>query len=287
MHLSTSIPAASGDCCPMREYIWSSQRTEKDPIMTIQTLVVTMNQADYSLPEHMNLQTDAIVGNQCDRNEITAFEYHGHEVQYVSSAMRGVGINRNEILMRASADICVLADDDMTFLDGYEDTVQHWFEKLPDADMLIFNLEGGKKRYINTVPHRVRWLDYGKYGAARLAFRTGKVRFSGVMFHTMFGGGCQYSCGEDTLFLRDCLRKGLKIYGVPAAIARIEDETSTWFQGYTDQYFFDKGVLYYALSGRLCRLRAWFHGLRYRKEYREYGWKNAVKQMLKGIESVR
>ena len=33
--------------------------------MRIQVLVAAMNQVDYSLPEKMNLQTDAIIGNQC------------------------------------------------------------------------------------------------------------------------------------------------------------------------------------------------------------------------------
>jgi ABC-type glycerol-3-phosphate transport system permease component len=107
------------------------------------------------------------------------------------------------------------------------------------------------------------------------------------MFNTMFGGGCRYSCGEDTLFLRECLRKGLKIVAVPAALASIQDGDSTWFDGYTDKYFFDKGVLYYALDKRFCKLHALIHGFRYRKKYAAYGWKQAVVQMWKGASSLR
>lgn len=255
--------------------------------MKIQTLVVTTAQQDRSLPEKMNLRTDAIIGNQCGMDELTEFEYNGHIIQYISSSTTGVGINRNETLFRAGGDFCVLADDDMTFLDGYENTVRKWFDKLPQADMLIFNLEGGKKRYKCKKVMKVNRLNYGKFGAARLAFRLKSVRFSGVTFHTMFGGGCEYSCGEDTLFLRECLRKGLKLYGVPASLAQIRDGNSTWFQGYTDKYFFDKGVLYYALNRRLCKLHALIHCLRYRSKYKDYGWKKAVQQMKKGMESVK
>lgn len=255
--------------------------------MNIQTLVVTTNQNDKGLPERMNLQTDAVIGNQCGREEVMEFEYNGHRIQFVSTGTRGVGINRNETLMRAGGDICVLADDDMTFLPGYETVVREWFEKLPRADMLIFNLEGGKKRHKHGKVTRINRFNYGKYGAARLAFRLEPVRFSGVMFHTMFGGGCEYSCGEDTLFLRDCLRRGLKIYGVPASLAQIRDGDSTWFQGYTDRYFFDKGVLYYALNRYTCKAHAVIHCLRYRKKYSAYGWKNAVAQMMKGMDSVK
>ena len=235
----------------------------------------------------MNIRTDAIIGNQCGREAFYEYEYNGHQIQYISTTGQGVGANRNEVLLRADGDICVLADDDMTLLPGYEAVVREWFEKRSQADMLIFNLEGGKKRFKHTRVSRINCFNYGKFGAARLAFRLMPLRFSGVMFHTMFGGGCKYSCGEDTLFLRDCLRKGLKIYGVPSSLARIEDGNSTWFQGYTDKFFFDKGVLYYALNRHLCKVHALIHCLRYRKKYREYGFKQAVKQMMKGIDSVK
>lgn len=255
--------------------------------MNIQTLVVTTNQEDHSLPARMNLQTDAIIGNQCGREKVEEFEYGGHRMQLISTRQRGVGMNRNQVLLRADGDICVLADDDMTFLPGYGATVLAWFKKLPKADILIFNLEGGKKRPRTGKVHRIHSWNYGRYGAARLAFRTGQVRFSGVMFHTLFGGGAEYSCGEDTLFLRDCLRKGLKIYAVPDALARIDDGSSTWFEGFTDRFFFDKGVLYYALNRRLCRVHSWLHCLRHRAQYRQYGWIRAARQMMKGIRSVK
>lgn len=256
--------------------------------MTTQTLVVTFRQEDHRLVENMNIQTDAVIGNQCDRDGLDKFEYNGKTMQMVSATTRGVGINRNEVMMRATADICIWADDDMTFLDGYEDTALDWFRRLPEADILVFNLQEEKpRRHRNETVKKIHQFNYGRYGAARLAFRRERVQFSGVMFHTMFGGGCRYSCGEDTLFLRECLRKGLKIMAVPAELAKIRDGDSTWFAGYTDEYFFDKGVLYYALNKRLCRVHALIHVFRYRVKYAEYGWKEAVKQMWKGIDSLQ
>ena len=38
--------------------------------MTLQVLVAAMNQRDHALPEQMNLQSDALIGNQCDRNAV-------------------------------------------------------------------------------------------------------------------------------------------------------------------------------------------------------------------------
>lgn len=256
--------------------------------MTIQTLVVTTNQTDYSLIEKMNIQTDALIGNQCGENNHEVIDYGKCEIQFVSFNSKGVGINRNELLLRATADICVLADDDMVFNNNYADTVHEWFKKIPDADVLIFNLnEKTPRRHKNTCINKINSLNYAKYGAARIAFRTKSIHLNGIFFNTMFGGGCEYSCGEDTLFLKDCLKKGLNIFGVPAAIASIEDGNSTWFNGYTDKFFFDKGVLYYFLNKKLCCVHALYHCLKHRKKYNEYGWKNAFCKMQEGIKSVR
>ena len=61
----------------------------------------------------------------------------------------------------------------------------------------------------------------------------------------MFGPGGIYSHGEDTLFIVDSLKKGLKVYGVNVLIGSASNSSSTWFNGYDEKYFFDKGALFY------------------------------------------
>ena len=64
-----------------------------------------------------------------------------------------------------------------------------------------------------------------------------------LSFSTLYGGGAKYSAGEDSLFIREAFRKGLKMYAAPAVIAEVKQEQSSWFCGYTDKFFIDKGVL--------------------------------------------
>ena len=71
---------------------------------SVQVLVAAMNQTDHSLLDRMNIQSDAIIGNQCDYNSVEKFEYDGHSITYLNFAERGVGLNRNNALMRATAD---------------------------------------------------------------------------------------------------------------------------------------------------------------------------------------
>lgn len=253
--------------------------------MTIQVLVVTMNQkqGDYSLLDKMNIQSDAIVCNQCDRNEVEEFIYNGHHIKWMSFAEKGVGLNRNNGLMRSTADMLILADDDMVFHDDYASCITAWAKQVPNADVMLFSLE----KPIGQSAVRVRKHNFGRYGAARMVLRSKKIKLFGIAFSTEFGGGTKYSCGEDSLFLSECLTKGLIAMDIPASIAVLTDEReSSWFRGYTDKYFFDKGVLYYAINKRVCKLLSLYHCVKHWKLYAEYGWLNGWKKMCEGIDSV-
>ena len=52
--------------------------------LKIEVLVAAMNQINYSIIENMKITTDAIVGNQCDRNEAGHIEIGGHNIAYLS-----------------------------------------------------------------------------------------------------------------------------------------------------------------------------------------------------------
>lgn len=67
--------------------------------MKIQVLAAAMNQSDHSLIEKMNIRTDAIIGNQCDRNSVEEFQVNGHNIKYLNFNERGVGLNRNNSLI--------------------------------------------------------------------------------------------------------------------------------------------------------------------------------------------
>lgn len=257
--------------------------------MKIQVLVATMNQQDHSLLEKMNIQTDVIVGNQCDRNEVEHFIYNNHNVDWYSFAEKGVGLNRNNALLRATADIGMFADDDMVYVESYSEIVNKAFKEIPDADVIVFDLKypNNDRRPITKIK-RLNRKDCMRFGAARFAVRLSKIHLNGISFNICFGGGAKYSSGEDTLFLNDCLNKNLKIYSYPVVIAHLQDEReSTWFQGYNDKFFFDKGVIYYLLNRKVSTFYAAYHCIKHRKRYSEYGWKKAFKQMRSGARFAK
>lgn len=258
--------------------------------MTIETLVVTVDQHDHSLPQRMNLQTDALIGNQADFEGEERIICNGKCVTFLTDTQRGVGRNRNKILQRASAQICVFADDDMRFVDGYPQIVENAFLECPGADILVFNLiERNPRRYVNRKITPVGYTNYARYGAARIAVRTESVIRSGIRFSLLFGGGARYGSGEDTIFLRECLGAGLKIMAVPYAIAEIDQTAhSTWFQGYNEKFFADKGALYSCLYGAAAQVFCARFLIRYRRKYwSEYPLREAWRAMRSGIKDYQ
>ncbi|MBQ6935812.1 MAG: glycosyltransferase family 2 protein [Clostridia bacterium] len=259
--------------------------------MKIEVLVSTMHQKNSDLINKMNLKTDAIIINQTDNADFKELSINDKKVRMFSFNERGVGLSRNSALMRSDADICVLADDDMVFCDNYEETVRNAFEDNPRADLIIFNLiEDGKSlNRQNTNITKINILNYMNYGAARIAFKRKAISYNGITFNLNFGGGTNHQCGEDTLFLRNCLKKGLNIIALPQAIAELKDERdSTWFKGYNEKYFFDKGAVLALAHPVLAKLFSLYLTLRH-NEYTKNGMskKEVYKEICKGIKFVK
>ena len=100
----------------------------------------------------------------------------------------------------------------------------------------------------------------------------------------MFGGGARYGSGEDTIFLKECLDKGLRVYAVPYAIAEIDQSAaSSWFTGYNEKYFYDRGALYASMYPLMWRAIALRFLLRHRHSRKGgMAFRAALKNMLRG-----
>lgn len=214
--------------------------------MNLQVLISTMHQTDHSLLEKMNIQSDAIVINQCDYNCIERFTFRGHDILWMSMNERGVGLSRNNALMRASGDILLFADDDVVYTDDYAEKIMNAFENNPKSDLIVFNLQSqnpNRPEAIVEEEYKLHWHNCLKFGAFRIAIRRDAIQKANVFYSLLFGGGAKYQSGEDTLFIVQCLKKGIRGLASSETIGTVQQEESTWFNGFDEKYFFDKGVL--------------------------------------------
>ncbi len=258
--------------------------------MTIQTLVsgVELNTAEAA--DKMNLQTDTVIINQTDKNGYEEYEHNGHKIRVYSFAERGVGLSRNNALMRSDADIILFSDEDIIYEDGYADRILEAYETYKDADMLLFNVEAseGRATYHTDAPKRIHRWNCGRYPTYSFSCRREKIISNNITFSLLFGGGAKYANGEDSLFIDECLRKGLKIYALPVGIGREIARPSTWFEGYNDKFFYDRGVLYKHLYGRLALVMAYRFLYKHRSVMlNEKPFAEALNLMKKGIREAR
>ncbi len=225
--------------------------------MRLQTLVSAMHQADYSLLEKMNIQSDAIVINQCDYNSFDEFEYNGYNIKWYSLNERGVGLSRNTALMRADADILLFADEDIIYTDGYAQRILNFFEDNPRVEMATFNIKSlnpDRPEHYDYKSHRLHCINCLKYGACKIAVRRKAINASGISFSLLFGGGAKHQAGEDNLFMTNCIRSGLHVIASNILIGDVEQSESTWFKGYNEKYYYDRGALFKAMYGRRAKL---------------------------------
>lgn len=224
--------------------------------MKLQILVSAVKEDARALAEKMNLGTDAIIINQCGENGYEEFMRGSSLIRCYHFAEKGVGLSRNNALLRANQDLCLFSDEDIVYDDDAALKVVECFEKHPEADMLLFNVRVHEDRrtYWNSDFHRVRWYNCGRYPAYSFALRTARMQEKNLTYSLYFGGGAKYANGEDSLFISDCIKAGLKVYAVPVEIGEEVPRPSTWFHGYDEKFFHDRGVLYHVLYGKLAVL---------------------------------
>lgn len=255
---------------------------------TIEVLISTMNRDNLKFIENMNIQTDFVVGNQNGLNQTIEITVNGHHCLLINSDQTGLSKNRNLTIQNASAGICLLADDDITYCEGYKEIVLRAFEKHEDADVILFNLhETPTKRYVIRKEHIVKGLEFLKYGSVRIAFKRESINAK-VSFDEQFGSGSMIPIGEDTIFLSDCLKKGLRIVAMPDFILSLQPSESTWFRGYDERYFVNKGKMYYRIFGSLYLIISIQDAYRHRDRYgKACKWTTNVRCMIRGAREYK
>ena len=242
---------------------------DRDSNRLLTHVISALNEDAVSLPARMNIGCDAIIVNQCDEDGVRDITHNGHMIHVISSTKRGVGCSRNTGLLAVNTPFVLIGDEDIIYEDGYAQAVIKEFKAHPEADVLLFNVgqSSGRSTYHSDTYGRVRFYNCGRYPAYSIAMRTDAWREANVWFSLLFGGGAKYAAGEGSLFLMDLLRAGVRIYHVPVNLGQESDRESTWFKGFDDKYFRDRGRLYRSLYGHFAPVMSVYFLIRKRKEW--------------------
>lgn len=257
--------------------------------MQVQLLVAALEADTKLLTNKLNIGSDCVIVNQCNEEKKEVTEHKGYRLTLISDTDRGVGRNRNLAIDNryTDSDIVLFGDEDITYEEGYAGRIIKAFEANPKADIILFNVRvcDERRTYWNEGVKKLSFYNVGRYPAYSIAIRNSSLTNSKIRYSILFGGGAKYSNGEDSVFLMDALRCGLKIYTSPEIIGEEEKRESTWFKGYNEKFFFDRGVLFAFLYGPWATLWALRFVLTKKEMFKgPIGRKDAYKLIRDGIK---
>lgn len=261
--------------------------------MEIEVLLSTMNLKNKnelrSLLNKMNISSKITVINQVKEN-IQKWEYITNKVKLYSYNEVGVSKSRNKALDKASGNIEILADDDVTYEDDYKKIIEDAYQQHKDADIIAFYVEcndklRGIKKQRN---HKINWITAMRIQSVQITFKKEAIKNSNIRFKEQFGSGSKYFMGEDNIFLYDLLKSNKKMYYVDQKIGKVNNTQSTWFKGYTKEFFYSEGAIFYEISSKAYIFLILQYLVRKRKMYKNYiRMLDALKSMMKGAKNYK
>lgn len=213
--------------------------------MDFQVLISTMNNKFHS--RKLSLSFPYLVINQITENDLPA----SCDTHTINTTSKGLSISRNLALQYASSHICLLSDDDLTYLPNLGNKVIEAFNSYPDADIITFkiiNADGSDYKDYSKVPFYHNHRTIMKVSSVEIGFRRNIVD-DGIFFDENFGLGAKWPTGEENIFLSDALKNGKKILYCPIEIV-CHPQLSSGFD-------YNNKRLAYAKGAMLHRIFSW------------------------------
>lgn len=141
------------------------------------------------------------------------------DIFVIISDTSGLSISRNIAIAAASADICMIADDDTVLLpDAFKD-IKKTFASDKTLDIALFRIMGKRKTYPSGHTRLHRKMPHGYWvTSSEITFRTSSIKGQ-IQFREKFGlGSPRFTAAEEAFFISDALRRGLSVAIVPIEI---------------------------------------------------------------------
>jgi len=256
--------------------------------MTLEVLISAMHQTDMSLAQTTECTTDVLIINQTDHNGYDEEIIGGHLVRMISTTQRGLSRSRNMALLHAKGDICLLCDDDERLVEGYENIILNAYSRKPQADIIAFNYKDLNPRSghkdITSEKRSSKWRTFSTHC---LTFRRECVLKNGVWFDCRVGAGSGIiSAGEESAWQNLAIKKGMYRWEVPELIAYVKQETSTWFKGFNEHYFYDLGANL-QISHPFLKYILQFYYLYRLKNRAKLSYPQQLRWMMSGMKGIR
>jgi glycosyltransferase involved in cell wall biosynthesis len=199
--------------------------------MTLDVLICTLGTDGIDRVATMNLpivsNVNYIVSWQLqDTNALIPTSLLRDDIKIHKTQSKGLSINRNNAIAHSSADICLIADDDLIYTAEQLLSVTDTFNENPDIDIATFEYSGDDNKQYPTTSFNLANKEKGYYvSSAEIAFR--RERIGDLRFNEHFGLGAPllHAC-EEEVFIHQAICHGLRCQFFPITITHHQGETT-------------------------------------------------------------
>lgn len=201
---------------------------------------------------------------------------------YVTDSI-GLSRNRNHALSHSTADVCLIADDDLSYTAERLSAVKSVFERDDALDIATFMYECAEDEKI--YPNEecdLRKMRKGWYLTSfELAFRRNKI--GDLRFNELFGlGAPRLDAGEENVFLYSALKRGLNGRFFPIEITRHKGPTTGISRVAEPRVLMSKGAYIYVAHRPTAVLRIILNAWREKRSGRMSFW-HAFRHVWNGM----
>jgi uncharacterized protein YbcC (UPF0753/DUF2309 family) len=228
---------------------------KKEPNLTLGILITTCNENIKKVKKSLlpklikNKGVDEIIISHQIFDNKTKFEktLTKGKIKYFHMFKKGVSKNRNNCIKNSKSDICYTCDDDIKPLKNFSKIINEEYKKNQSFDILTFQAENEKKEnYFNLKERIHNKFSILKIWTLGITFRR-KVILKNKLFFDEDFGFSKYPTGEETIFLKDCFDKKLKMKHINKKIVFHKNESTGDI--YNDKIIISRPIIFKRMFG--------------------------------------
>lgn len=263
----------------------------KDKSIELEILISTMNRTSLDFLSkmfinHNYLDFNVLIINQTTEDKLLKSEHP--TIRVINSFDKGLSKSRNIAINKAIKPICLLADDDVVFLEDFDKIIINAHTKYEHPIITFQTLTSNDDSYWN-YPSEPRFLDdFMIRKTLSIEISIKKDSLKDLIFNELFGLGATFEDGENFIFLSEAKKKSIKLWFVNKSIS-IHEPFSSSDEVQSNRFLYARGAINAYKYGNI----AYFWVLKFvlfllRKKYISLSdIKSKIKIGFKGIQNFK
>ncbi len=163
----------------------------------------------YKMFPHHNVKSlDIIVVNQTTKDRLLVSEIES--IKIINSFDKGLSKSRNFALQTSTTNWCLIADDDLVYLAGFEHHINKGIQKYETSGVIVFQAERHKNELLRNYPQKStkQLSEFERFNVCSVEMLVHKKLINEILFNEIFGlGSAIFNSGEEQIFMHNVYKK--------------------------------------------------------------------------------